>query len=481
MSELIARGAVLTFSRISNFAIQLLSPLMLVRILDVESYGQYQEFTIYAVLLTGLCTFSVDSSLTYFLPRFPERERVLLFQTTILTLVLSASCLLGLLLARPLFLQITSWDFVAPLATYVFFFVNVSWFEYYWIAKRQAKKVLVYSAVRLMLRVSVLLFAALLTRDVLKIVWSLATFEGLRVAWALIYAGRRRLLGGTLSWNTVREQLAFAAPIGAAAFVQNFGRNIGKIVVSSALGPVALAYYAIGSYLIPIIRVMRSGISDAIYPDLVSARDQPEIAVRLWQRVNVLNCVMFVPAFVVLLYYAEPIVTILFTPAYAPAAPVFSIFAFFLIRRCFNTDVLVRTTGRTGFLLWGTLGSLIINVGLTFILSHSMGILGPAIAFLVAECVLELYYAREMARTMKLRISQVADWNAILRILASCVISLPLLIGLDLLPLPSILRIAVAAIAYFSMVCFVAYQFGVLDIGRVAAFALARIRRLSIL
>ena len=96
MSGLMSRGAILTVSRMSNFAIQLLSPLLLVRILDVPSYGQYQEFVIWAALLVTVCSFAVDSSLTYFLPRYPQRDRAFVSQSTALTLAISVICLSSL-------------------------------------------------------------------------------------------------------------------------------------------------------------------------------------------------------------------------------------------------------------------------------------------------------------------------------------------------------------------------------------------------
>lgn len=479
MSGLISRGAVLTASRLSNFAIQLLSPVLLVRILDVEAYGQYQEFTIYAVLLTGVCSLAVDSSLTYFLPRFPDRERSFVVQTSAITLVISSASVGLLLLMKPMFLELATFDFVLPLVVYVFFFVNLGWLEYYWIARREARKVLYYSALRLALRVVVLLIAAYMTREVLSIVWSIAAFEAVRVLWAVLYCANRGLLFGELRWAGVVEQLKFAAPIGTAALLQNAGRNIGKIVVSSTLGPVALAYYAVGSYLIPIIRVMRSGITDAIYPELVAAHDRPGVAVTLWQRVNVLNCVMFFPAFVLLTFYAEEVVTLLFTREYIPAVPVFWIFAFFLIRRCFNTDVLLRTSGRTGFMLWGTVGSLALNIILILLFSRSLGMVGPALAFLLSEIALELFYASQMSRTLGLRFSTFADWRGILSVAASCFIAMPVLLAFEYLPVQEVVRAMASSALYFATTILIAYRLGVADIGRVARFVWSRTRRLS--
>ena len=475
MSALISRSAILTASRLSNFAIQLFSPMLLVRILDVVAYGQYQEFMVYAMLLTSVCAFGVDSSLTYFIPRFPERERSFVSQTSIITLAVSTLCLSTLLLTKPLFLKFASYDFVAPLAAYVFFFINLNWLEYYWISKRQPRLVLYYSAVRLIIRLGVLLLVAYVTRDVLEILWSMVAIEALRVLLAFIYFSSRGIFVRDIRRSEMAEQLSFALPVGAAAVLQNSGRSIGKIFVSSTLGPAALAFYAVGSYLAPIIRMMRSGINDAVYPELVRAHNKPGAAIQLWQRVNVLNCVMFFPAFVLAVYYAEPIITTLFTRTYLPAVPIFNVYAFFLLRRCFNTDVLLRTTGRTGFMFWGTIGSLAANVILIMLLSRTMGMIGPAIAFIVAEIALELYYAQRARRVLQLTVANLADWGSIVRIAGGCGLALPILIGFSLLPGPELVRMAVAAPLYFSLVLFLAHRFGVKDVGRVVAYAWSRL------
>jgi O-antigen/teichoic acid export membrane protein len=271
------------------------------------------------------------------------------------------------------------------------------------------------------------------------------------------------------------EQLRFAAPIGGAALVQQAGRSIGKIFIGSTLGPTALAYYATGTYLQPLVRVMRSGIEDAVYPELVRAHNQPGGALRLWQRVNVLNCVAFFPACVLLVFYAKQIVVTLFTSAYLPAVPIFSIYAIFLVRRCFNTDVLLRTTGRSGFMLLGTIGALTVNIVLISLLSRTMGMIGPAIAFISAEVVLELYYARQTLRALQLKVTKLADWSSIFRIAASCALAMPLLFAFDLLPGNEFLRMTIAALLYFSAVLWLAYRLGVADVGRVVGYVWSRL------
>lgn len=462
---------VLTASRLSNFAIQLLSPLLLVRILDVADFGQYQEFMTYAMIFSVLCSLSIDSSLTYFIPRFPDRDRSFATQASVLILGFSMAIIGALLLVKPLILNLTTYDFVMPLACYVLFFTNLNWLEYYWVAKRHTGSVLFYSAIRLLLRISVLLFVAYTTRDLFATIWSAVLVEGCRVLLVFVYFSKSGMFREDLRWSSIVEQLKFALPVGASAVIDCLGRNVGKLFVGAMLGPTALAYYAVGSYLQPFVSVMRSGIQEAVYPELVRAHDKPNVSLQLWQRVNILNCVVFFPATVLLVFYSKEIVAALFTSEYLAAAPIFIVYAFFLIRRCFDADVLLRSTGQTRFMICGTIGALTVNAALSLLLFEHVGMIGPAIAFVASEVALELYYTQRVRHALKLTIADLTDWNSISVIAVSCVVALPIPIGFGLLPGPEIIRMFAASVLYFFVVLLLAFRFGVADIGRVGIFA----------
>ncbi len=471
MPGLMSRGVVLTISRVSNFAILMLSPLLLVRILDVAGYGRYQEFMIYATLFVTICGFSIDASLTYFLPRYPRQEREFLFQNTTLTIVWSAACLAVLNLLKAPFLEVTSYDFVLPLTAYVFCFVNLNWLEYYWIAKRRTDLVLYYSAARLIARVTVLLTAAYFTRDVAIIVWSLVVVEALRLALVAAYVLGFKLLKITLNQEQTLEQLRFVGPVGLAALLQHSSRSIGKLFIGSVLGPAALAYYAVASYLLPIVRVIRGSIADVVFPELVRIRDDMSGALHLWQRSNVVFCVLLFPPFVLITWYAELFVTTAFTREYLAAVPVFQIYALWLVRRCFNMDVLLRTRGKTGFMLMGSGLSIAINVALMFVLYRWLGLIGPAIAYILAEVLVEIYNGWLVKREFQLRIPELADWRGISRVIAGCLVGIPLLIAASYVPGPELLRAVFTSIAFVSVSWAVAYYLGVKEIGRIVRFA----------
>jgi O-antigen/teichoic acid export membrane protein len=477
MSRLMSRGATLTVSRISNFGILFFSPLLLVRILDVEGYGQYQEFMIYAMFLIMVCEFGLSSSLTYFLPKYPDRERLFLVQTTFLVFLLSSLCLLGVIAAQPLFAVFASFDFVLPLAAYVFCFVNLNWLEHYWVAKRRVDLVLYYSVARLLVRVGVLLAVAYATRDVQAIIWSIVGVEAARMLLVAFFAAWAGWFSGSFGVGSTKEQLLFASPIGAATLAQYAARNAGKIFVGAAMGPAALAYYAVASYLLPLVRVVGSSISEVVFPELVRAHQNPSAALELWKRTNIVFCVLFFPSFVFLWHYSELIVVTLFTSDYLAAVPVFQIYLLWLLRRCFNLDVLLRTRGKTGCVLIGTVGSLAISLVLMVSLYARFGLIGPAVAFILSEVVLELYYGNRVRREFNLSVAEMIDWSRMGRVAAGCFVAYPALLAAGYLPGHDLGRAAAAALIFFPCAWFISYRMGVEDIGRVVAFATASVRK----
>jgi hypothetical protein len=127
-------------------------------------------------------------------------------------------------------------------------------------------------------------------------------------------------------------------------------------------------------------------------------------------------------------------------------------------------------------MLWGTIGALIVNIVLMVLLSRVMGMIGPAIAFIAAEFALELYYAQQARRALRLSITDLADWGSIAKVTAACVLALPVLIGFNLLDGPKLVLMAAASSVYFVLVLILAYHFGVSDVGRVVSYVWSRIR-----
>src|SRR6186713_2177679 len=130
MSSFISRGAVLASARLLNQALALLSPLLLVRLLDIVEYGRYRQFMSVAMLVTSLGGFALAANLNYLIARSPERAATDITKT----------CLL-----KPWIVPAeidSSW---LLLATYVFLFLNLEVLVSYWLAQGRSLPVMIYT------------------------------------------------------------------------------------------------------------------------------------------------------------------------------------------------------------------------------------------------------------------------------------------------------------------------------------------------
>jgi O-antigen/teichoic acid export membrane protein len=63
MASLISRSLVLATARLLSQAVLMLSPILIVRLLDVSQYGRYRQFTVTAIFLATLASFSIASNI----------------------------------------------------------------------------------------------------------------------------------------------------------------------------------------------------------------------------------------------------------------------------------------------------------------------------------------------------------------------------------------------------------------------------------
>ena len=94
MSSRTNRVTILAVSKLLNFAVQFLTPIFLVRIIDRELYGQYKEFFVYASIIGAFIAFSIKDNLLYFISKNPKGIKYYVTNTIFLEFI---ACLLGII------------------------------------------------------------------------------------------------------------------------------------------------------------------------------------------------------------------------------------------------------------------------------------------------------------------------------------------------------------------------------------------------
>ncbi|MGH8195781.1 MAG: lipopolysaccharide biosynthesis protein [Woeseiaceae bacterium] len=452
MPGLIKSTAILAFARITNFSLLFLSPVLLVRFLDTHTFGQYREFMVYATLISMLAGFSVKSNLLYFIPKDPDRTRNYVNNT--IWIVFGTSLIASIILfifRDPLFSK-TSFDFLVPLTGYVLLFTNLDILESYWIAKKQPNNVFLYSVARTIGRLGAVLGTAMYSPTVDALIRTLLIVETIRILAVVFIMVKLHFKPTFVDRSVIEQQLAFIVPLGLAGSLQYLNQYIGQIAISTQLGVVALAIYAIGAYQVPVLRIVRGSINDSIFPDMVrqASEDGPN-NLSLWKRSNIAYTFLIVPTFALLFCYADVLIPLVFTDEYAGAVPIFRILVSVMVIQCFEFSSPLRAINRNKLLLFSNVillavNLLIIIIFFRFIESHA--IYGPAFAVVLAYIVQLIFLGWSITRTYSISPGDLMKWRSLAVIFTSVAFSsVALLVG-ELTGLPDFVRLPVFTLIF---------------------------------
>jgi O-antigen/teichoic acid export membrane protein len=411
----VSRTAIISITRFMNQGLVVISPILLVRLLTVEEFGRYREFLLYAGLLTTICSFGINNSLLYFIPSRPHSVRQMVRQATTMTLGTSLLVISITLLADYLLNGAILGGVALPVALYVLLFVNLDFWEFYWLALKRPVPVFAYTTGRLIARIVVVVTAASIWRDVMPIVWSLISLEAARIVVSGIAWHRARRSIDQVDQATEescwREQFRYCFPIGLALILVTLNKSLGNLFVTKTLGVVALAHYAIGTHIQPVIGVLRNSVSDAVLPELAALKHtKGEGVLALWNRSTVVSMILLTAAGVVLFEFAHTFVVTLFSPSYEPAVLIFQIYLLVLVREVFDFGVALRAVNKTAPIVTSSLFAILLNLLLLVTVLPLWGLPAAALAFVISRWTEGLVLSRSTMRAYNIGLKELARW-----------------------------------------------------------------------
>lgn len=425
MSGVGNRAAILTLSRLANYGLMMISPIILVRLLTVEQFGNYREFLLYASVLQSIAIFSINDSLLYCIPAQPRSRWRTVHQTSVLIGCSSVLTVVGLALIDRLSGGHVVGSLLLPLCAFTLLASNLDFWDYYWVATNRAALVFVYSAVRLGARVAVATVTAAVTHDVLTIIWALVALEGVRLAGVAVVVA---IVGRSSSEPRLddpwREQLRYCLPSGAASVLAMLNRNLSSLVVAKVLGAVSLAQYTIGRYGEPVVETLRNSVSSVVLPEMVRRdRGGRDASLALWQQATVVNTILLFPVVVLIERYARPLVVLVFGRAYAEAAVVLQLYMLVVVRECFDFAPALRARNRTRPLVESNVASIIACGVLLAIFVPMAGVAGAMLAFGIGAWIDAGWLTYRTQRHYRVGLGQLIPWSSIGRVAAAAVIA----------------------------------------------------------
>nr|WP_211194002.1 oligosaccharide flippase family protein [Pyxidicoccus fallax] len=381
----------MVLARLFTAGLTLSIPLVLARVLHLDEYGTYYQLFLIATTLYYVLPFGVAQSLYYFLPR-AEVKRPYLGQTM---LFMTAAGLLGAAGVYGLLGYVAGWfsnpalaGYRLPLAAYTAFLLGSLPLELSLTAQGRTRASAVVYLVSDAVRAGVMVIPPLLGASLYGMMVAVAAFTALRyvATWVVSLRG---VSGPLVSRALFREQLAYAAPFGAAMLLAIPQQNAHLFAVAGAVAPALYALYRVGCFQLPIVDLLYSPTSEVLMVRLgeLEREGRLEEGVEAFREAAGKLAYVFLP-FAAFLFAAAPeFIAAMFGEKFLPAVPIFRVSVLGVVLSILPMDGTLRARGETRAIFVSYAVKAAVTVPLVWLGVKYLGLMGGIGSWAVAEVV----------------------------------------------------------------------------------------------
>jgi O-antigen/teichoic acid export membrane protein len=433
-------------------AIQLLTPIVLVRVLDEAGFGEYRLLWLAAGTLLAIVPMGISGSLGYFLPRHPIRDQAVFVRQTLLFMTV-AGILAGLFLGpwNPLLPEsvrtLAGAHYAAPL------------FWGLWILG-STLDLLPSAERRFGLQAGVILGLALARGAGVIAAAVLGGIDAVIAVLALIAAAKVFLLLGLSTarygrrlWHRrmphMLEQARYALPMGAGDAVYMLRVQADQWLVVILFGAAQYGVYSLGALALSVAGILRHTVNEVIFPEMSKAQADGDLGkvLGLNNRSNI-ACMLFIaPASVFLLAAAGPLVRLLYTDAYEDAIPVLQLNVVAYLIAAVEVSTLMLVLRQGPYLLYTSIAFLVLSLLVSYAGAQVWGMTGAVLGAIVGNLVaISVLYLR-VSRLVAIPVAKLQDWGTLARIGVSAGVAGTVAYATVLLAPPALGHFAVLVLA----------------------------------
>jgi O-antigen/teichoic acid export membrane protein len=399
--------------------LQFLLPVVLVRCLAPEAFGEYRLLWLAVGTVMAILTQAMPGSLYFFLPRSAAAEKRLYINQALLVLLAAGTAAAWAVSAWNPWLPaqlaaLARHGFVVP--AFVLLWVVASLLDLLPMVEEriawQARAVAGLAA----LRTAALALAAALTGELAPVLAALLAFVAFKVALLLWYIARyHRLCAPFLRWGALREQVRLVAPFGAASTLYSLRLQADQWVAAALFSVASFAAFSIGALLAPLLTLLRKSVSHVFLPGMSRLQAGGDLRgmLEMNSRANVMVGALAFPIFAYAFAFAADLVTLIFTASYIEAAPVMRIYIVGLAALVLELASLTFLLQQGGFVLRVSAVVLALSVALSFLGAGIWGLAGAAAGSTAAVYLDLAVTLRRIAQRTGVPLGEMQDWRAL--------------------------------------------------------------------
>jgi len=395
----------------------LLIAILLVRILRPAEWSTVALIlSIYAAAI-GVGGLGLPESLLFFLGRIPRADhRRFVVQTSLLLAGTGAIAATIILFVGPVFHaspfalpQLLPW-----LALAILLEVPTLGAPLLLLAEERVFGSAAWNAIAALLRCLCVTGPILLGRGVTGALYGLVAYATLRLIAFVILTLRltEKTAPLRLDRASVRYQIAYTAPLGLSILAASLNTGIGKWIVAG-WDSLHLGAFAIAATQVPVVPILATSAGAVLATRMVHAFHHGLIdQARAYWLAAVARMILVVAGVTAGCVVAAPeLLRVLFGGKYPEAVLPFQICSLLLLHRIADHGGTLRAAGDTPSLWRASWLVLTLNAGFGIVATRLFGMLGMAVATLLATLIYWLFLLSRIARATGARLATIVPWG----------------------------------------------------------------------
>lgn len=414
----------LTIAKMMTLLITMVSGMLLAHFRTLAEYGTYSQMNIVITLAASLLMLGLPNSINYFLARAEdERERSSFLSnyytlSTILCVVIGCALLVCIPFIEKYFDNKAIGDFYYYLLIFPWTSVTIGSISNVLVVYDKTKFLMLINIISSLVSLSAVLLVQLFELEFKYYIIFLLVGNSAIALW--VYAIVYRIENGItikLDKQTIKKVFIYSIPLGLATLVGTIDVELDKLVIGGLANTDAVAIYANAGKELP-LTIVASSLTAVLLPQLAKLLKCGcyQKAVDLW-KVSIEISYMIICFFVAAcIAFAPQIVTFLYSSKYLPGVNVFRIYAIVLLFRVTYWGIILNSIGKTKYILYASIGALILNIVLNILFYYWIGFNGPALATLMSMGIVSMIQLKQTSTIVDVKMTKIWPWDNILKI-----------------------------------------------------------------
>lgn len=447
--------------QVSGFAVNFLTPVLLVRLISKADYGVLQQFVLMGNTLLPILGLGLASSLYYFFPITVDDQRKSFVFNTWLQMAISGILFMvvfwvfGREILELFGMQVLG-DAGNLVAVYILFLLSGTLIDFLFILEQRVRMSMIFNPIDKLFRLGLLVTAALVYQAVFPCMVALMIYAGLRFSFISYYVLTRyydKTVWKSLSVN-VKSQLSYSLPFAAGIIFTTLSQRIDKLLVNRYITEEEFATYSLAFFSIPLVSQAFTSINNVVTPQITRFMTDMEVgkAHDLYLQVVSKTSSLAFPAIIFFTLMAPELITFLFTSAYADATPYYQAYLVMFLFTMTSYGIGLRAAKKTKLIMISNFVGMMVTIviGLLLIPKYALqGAIITAVVGIALPVMMQLYYEKDLYEA---KLSTFLPWRVIFMSFAISLIAAVPLFGVKSLDLPEVYALIVSATIFFLLV-----------------------------